>query len=99
MELSILNTLPLAEKLILSLIISHGSPYLKNLLQIQHHVYQDSLLHVSEYDVELHCQPGSRMKLSDVLSRQSNHSIDADNKTEIMGLNVSIHEIDTDISE
>ena len=39
------------------------------------------------------------MKLSDALSRQSNHSTDAGNKTEIKGLNVSIHEVDTDISE
>ena len=39
------------------------------------------------------------MKLSDTLSRQFNHSTDASNKTEIKGLNVSIHEVDTDISE
>ena len=39
------------------------------------------------------------MKSSDALSRQSNHSTDAGNKTEIKGLNVSIHEVDTDISE
>ena len=57
------------------------------------------LIHVSEYDVTLHCQPRSRMKLSDALSRQSNHSMDAGNKTEIKGLNISIHEVDTDILE
>ena len=39
------------------------------------------------------------MKLSDALSRQSNHSTDAGDKTEIKGLNISIHEVDTDISE
>ena len=39
------------------------------------------------------------MILSDALSRQSNHSTDVGNKTEIKGLNVSIHEVDTDISE
>ena len=39
------------------------------------------------------------MKLSDALSRQSNHSTDAGNRTEIKGLNVSTHEVDTDISE
>ena len=39
------------------------------------------------------------MKLSDLLSRQSNYSTDACNKTEVKGLNVSIHEVDTDISE
>ena len=57
------------------------------------------LLCVSEFDVQLHYQPGSRMKLSDVLSRQSNHSTEAGNKTEIKGWNISIHEVDTDISE
>ena len=41
------------------------------------------LLHVSEYDVQLCYQPRSRMKLSDALSRQSNHSTDAGNKTEL----------------
>ena len=39
------------------------------------------------------------MKLSDSLSRQSNHSTEAGSKTEIKGLNISIHEVDTDISE
>ena len=39
------------------------------------------------------------MKLSDVISRQSNHSTDAGNKTEIKGLNISIHEVDTDVSQ
>ena len=57
------------------------------------------LLHVSEYDVTLHYQPGSRLKLSDALSRQSNHSTDAGNKAEIKVLNISIHEVDIDISE
>ena len=57
------------------------------------------LLHVSAYDVILHYQPGSRRKLSDSLSRQSNHSTDAGSKTEIKGLNISIHEVDTNISE
>ena len=61
--------------------------------------YSRLLLHVSEFDVQLHYQPRSRMKLSDVLSRQSNHSTDAGNRTEIKGLNISIHEVDTDISE
>ena len=57
------------------------------------------LFHVSEYDIQLHYQPWSSMKLSDALSRQSNHSTDAGNKTEIKGLNVSIHEVNTNISE
>ena len=57
------------------------------------------LLYVSEFNVQLHYQPRSRMKLSNVLSRQSNHSTVAGNRTEIKGLNVSIHEVDTDISE
>ena len=39
------------------------------------------------------------MKLSDVFSKQSNHSTDAGNKIEIKAFNISIHEIDTNISE
>ena len=57
------------------------------------------LLCVSEYDVTLHYHPRPKMKLSDALSRQFNHSTDAGNKTEIKGLNISIHEVDTNISE
>ena len=56
------------------------------------------LLHVSEFHVQLHYQPRSRIKLSDALSRPSNHSTDAGNKTDIKGLNVSICELDTYIS-
>ena len=66
----------------------HQTPHLSRLL-----------LCVSEYDVQLHHQPSSRMELSNVLSKQSNHSTDAHNKTEIKSLNISIHEVDTDISE
>ena len=47
----------------------------------------------------LHYQSRSKMQLSYALSRQSNHSTDAGNKTEIKGLNISIHEVGTDISE
>ena len=57
------------------------------------------LLCVLEFDVQLHYQPRSRIKLSEALSRQSNHSTEAGYKTEIKGLNVFINEVDTDISE
>ena len=49
--------------------------------------------------MQLHYQPRARMKLSDAISRQSNHSTDAGNMTEIKGLNISIHEVDTDMTE
>ena len=39
------------------------------------------------------------MKLSEALSRQSNYSTDAGNKPEIKVLNISILEVDTDITE
>ena len=90
MELSILNSLPLAEK---THIITDHKPFLplfqKSLTNTTPHLSR-LLLHVSEYDVQLHYQPSSRMKLSDALSRQSNHSTDAGNKTEINGINISI---------
>ena len=87
---SLTNTTPHLSTLLLhvSKSLTNTTPHLSRLL-----------LHVSQFDVQLHYQPRSRMKLSDALSRQSNHSIEADNKTEIRGLNVSIHEVDTDISE
>ena len=38
------------------------------------------------------------MKLSDALSRQSSHNTDDGNHCEVKGLNISVHEIDTDVS-
>ena len=63
---------------------------------MQHCIYQDSYFMFQS--MTWHYQPRSEIKLS-ALSRQSNHSTGAGNKTEIKGLNVSIHEVDTDISE
>ena len=56
-------------------------------------------LRVSEFDVQLHYQPRSRMKLSDALSRQSSHNTDAGNHSKVKGLNISVTEIDVDVSE
>ena len=38
------------------------------------------------------------MKLSDTLSRQSSHKTDDGNHCDIKGLNISVHEIDVDVS-
>ena len=72
----------------------------KELLPLFQKPFTNTILHlsrllfcVSEYDVQLHYQPGSRMELSDALTRWSNHSTDAG------GLNFFIHKLDTDISE
>ena len=57
------------------------------------------LLKASKFHVQLHYQPRSRMKLSDALSRQSRHNKDAGNHSKVKGLNISVHEIDVDVSE
>ena len=56
------------------------------------------LLRVSEFDVQLHCEPSLRMKLSDTLSRKSSHNTDDRNHCEVKGLNISVHEIDVKVS-
>ena len=57
------------------------------------------LLCMSEYDMKLHCQPGSKMKLSDALSRQSSHNTKDGNSTEVKGLDISIHELEADVTD
>ena len=57
------------------------------------------LLHISEYDLKLHYQPGSKMKLSDALSRQSSHNIKGSNSTEVKGLDISIHALEADVTD
>ena len=56
------------------------------------------LLRVSEFDVLLHYQPGLRMKLSDALSRQSSYNIDDQKFCKVKGLDISVHEIDVNVS-
>ena len=57
------------------------------------------LLHISEYDLKLHYQPGSKMKLSDALSRQSSHNTKDGNNTEVKGLDISIHALEADVTD
>ena len=83
LKLNIFNTLPFGRK---THIITDHKPLLplfqRSLTNTTLHLSRP-LLHVSEFHVQLYYQPQSRMTLSDVLSRQSNHFTEAGNKTEI----------------
>ena len=57
------------------------------------------MLRVSKFDVQFHYQPRSRMKVSDILSRQCSYNTDAGNCSKVKGLNISVHEIDVDVAE
>ena len=57
------------------------------------------LLCISEYDLKVHYQPGSKMKLSASLSRQSSHNTKDGNNTDVKGLNISIHELEVDVTD
>ena len=57
------------------------------------------LLCISEYDLKLHYQSGSKMKFSDALSRQSSHSTKDSNNTEVNGFDIFIHELEVDVTE
>ena len=75
--------LPLFEKY-----LTNTTPHLSRLLLL-----------ISEYDLKLHYQSGSKMKLSDALSRQSSHTTKDGNKTEVKGLDISIHELEADVTD
>ena len=62
----------------------------KSFTNTTHHLSR-LLLCISEYDLKLHYQPGSKMTLSDALSRQSSHNTKDGNNTEVKGLDISIH--------
>ena len=57
------------------------------------------LLHISEYDLKLHYQPGSKIKLSDTLSRQSSHNTKDGSNTEAKGLDICIHALVADVTD
>ena len=56
------------------------------------------LLCISEYDLKLHYQPGSKMKLSDALSNNLHNTIDGNN-TEVKGFDISVHELEVDVTD
>ena len=56
------------------------------------------LLCISEYDLKLHYQPGSKMKHSDALSRQSSHNTKHSNNTEVKGFDITTPELEVDLT-
>ena len=57
------------------------------------------MLCISNYDANVLYQKGSKMFLSDALSRLSSHNIRQGKQSEIKGLNISVHDNETDIRE
>ena len=57
------------------------------------------MLHISDYDANVLYQKGSKMFLSDALSRLSSHNTRQGKQSEIKGLNISVHDVETDICE
>ena len=53
---------------------------------------------ILEYDLKLHYQPGSKIKLSTALSRQSLYNTKDINNTEVKGLDISIHYLEVDVT-
>ena len=56
------------------------------------------LSYISEYDLKLHYQPGSKMKLSDALSRQSSHNTKDNSNTAVKCLDISVHVLEADVT-
>ena len=57
------------------------------------------MLHISDYDANVLYQKGSKMFLSDALSRLSSHNMRQGKQSEIKGLNISVHDVKTDVCE
>ena len=57
------------------------------------------LLCILEYDLKLHYHPGSKIKVSDALSRQSSQNTKDSKNTEVKGLDISTYEIETDVTD
>ena len=57
------------------------------------------LLHICDYNTNVLYQRGSKMYLSDALSRLSSHNTKQGKQTEIKGLNISVHDVETDVKD
>ena len=57
------------------------------------------MLHMCNYDANVLYQKGSRMFLTDALSRFSSHNTRQGMQSEIKGLNISVHDVETDVHE
>ena len=57
------------------------------------------MLRISDYDVNVLYQKGSKMYLSDTLSHLSSHNTRQGKQSEIKGLNISVHDVETDVRE
>ena len=55
------------------------------------------MLRISDYDANVLYQKGSKMFLSDALSHLSSHNTRQGKQSEIKGLNISVHDVETDV--
>ena len=57
------------------------------------------MLYISDYDANVLYQKGSKMFLSDALSRLLSHNTRQGKRSEIKGFNISVHDVEMDICE
>ena len=57
------------------------------------------MLRISDYDANVLYQKGSKTFLSDALSCLSSHNTRQGKRSEIRGLNISVHDVETDVQE
>ena len=57
------------------------------------------LLCICDYNSNVLYQKGSKMYLSDALSRLSSHNTKQGKQTEIKGINISVHDVETDVKD
>ena len=55
------------------------------------------MLRISDYDANVLYQKGSKMFLSDALSHLSSHNTRQGKQSEIRRLNISVHDVETDV--
>ena len=57
------------------------------------------LLRICDYNANVLYQKGSKMYLSDGLSRLSSHNTKQGKQTEVKGFNISVHDVETDVKD
>ena len=57
------------------------------------------LLRICDYNTNVLYQKGSKMYLSDALSRLSSHNMKQGKQMVVKGLNISVHGVETDVKD
>ena len=67
--------------------------------QANYQIKGRKIMQICDYNTHVLYQKGSKMYLSDTLSRLSSHNTKQGKQTQIQGLNISVHDVETDVKD